>query len=64
VVSPLFDPLHPLVRRYGGVASVAAIPDADIRSAPLADMPALLAGRDAAQAAQADCHAVLTAVSE
>ena len=62
--SHLFDPLHPLVRRYGGVAAVAAIPDADIRAAPLADMPALLAGRDAAQAAQADCRAVLAAVSE
>ena len=62
--SGLYEPTHPLVRQYGGVAAVAAIPDAEIRSAPLADMPTLLAGRDQAQSALANCQQVLAAIEQ
>lgn len=60
----LFDPTNALVRRYGGIAETAGIPDDAIRAAALTDMPALIAGRDAAQAALADCRAVFAAISE
>ena len=62
--SPLLDPIHPLVRRYGSILALAGIPDAEIRAAPMTDMPALLAGRDAAQAALADCRAVAASIDE
>ena len=62
--SPLFDPTHPLVRERGSLEAVASIPDTEIRSAPLADMPTLLAGRDAAQSAQADCRELFSAINE
>ena len=62
--SPLFDPAHPLVRRRGGIEALAGLPDDEIRAAPMTDMPALLAGRDAAQAALADCRAVAAAITE
>jgi hypothetical protein len=62
--SPLFDPAHPLVRRRGGIEALAGLSDDEIRAAPMTDMPALLAGRDAAQAALADCRAVAAAITE
>jgi hypothetical protein len=62
--SPLFDPAHPLVRRYGSLEALASLPDDEIRAAPLADMSALLTGRDAAQSALADCRAVAAAIDE
>ena len=62
--SPLFDPAHPLIRRYGSLASVAGIADDEIRAASLRDMPSMLSGRDAAQAAVADCRAVFAAINE
>jgi hypothetical protein len=62
--SPLFDPAHALIRRYGGIETLAGLPDDEIRAAPMTDMPALLAGRDAAQAALADCRAVAAAITE
>ena len=62
--SSLYDPVHPLVRRYGTLDALAGLPDAEIRAAPMTDMPALLAGRDAAQAALADCRAVAAAITE
>ena len=62
--SPLYDPVHPLVRRYGSIEALAGLPDAEIRAAPMTDMPALLLGRDAAQAALADCRAVAAAITE
>ena len=62
--SPLFDPIHPLMRRYGSLASVAGITDDEIRAASLRDMPAMLAGRDSAQTALADCRAVAAAIDE
>ena len=61
--SPLFDPAHPLVRRRGGIEALAGLSDDEIRAAPMTDMPALLAGRDAAQAALADCRAVAAAIT-
>ncbi len=60
----LYDPIHPLIRRYGAIEALAGLPDDEIRAAPLADMSALLAGRDAAQAALADCRAVFAAITE
>ena len=62
--SPLYDPAHPLVRRYRGLEALASLPDDEIRAAPLADMSALLAGRDAAQLALANCRAVFAAITE
>jgi hypothetical protein len=62
--SPLFDPMHPLVRGRGSLGAVASISDTEIRSAPLAEIPALLAGRDAAQSAQADCREALAAIDK
>ena len=62
--SPLFDSAHPLIRRYSTLEALAGLPDDEIRAAPMADMPALLAGRDAAQAALADCRAVAAAITE
>ncbi len=62
--SPLFDPAHLLIRSRGSLDAVASITDVEIRSAPLADMPVLLAGRDAAQAAQVDCREVFSALNE
>ena len=62
--SPLFDPAHALIRRCGSIAALAGLPDADVRAAPLIDMAALLGGRDAAQAALADCRAVAAAITE
>ena len=56
--------MHPLVRRYGSIEALAGLPDAEIRAAPMTDMPALLLGRDAAQAALADCRAVAAAITE
>lgn len=61
--SPLFDSAHPLIRRYSTLEALAGLPDDEIRAAPMADMPALLAGRDAAQAALADCRAVAAAIT-
>ncbi len=62
--SSLFDPSHPLVRTYGSLAAVAALPDEQIRAASLSDIPALLSARDSAQAAVADCRAVFAALNE
>lgn len=62
--SSLYDPIHPLSRRYGSIEVLAVLPDAEIRAASLADMPALLSGRDAAQSALADCRAVFAAINE
>ena len=62
--SPLYDPVHALMRRYGGIAALAGIPDDEIRAASLSDMPPLLVGRDAAQAAVADCRAIYTAIND
>ena len=62
--SPLLDPIHPLIRRYRSLEALASLPDDEIRAAPLADMSALLTGRDAAQAALADCRAVAAAIDE
>lgn len=62
--SALYDPAHPLVRRYGGVGGLANVSDEEIRAAPLSDMSALLAGRDAAQAALANCREVYAALAE
>ena len=62
--SPLLDPIHPLMRRYGSLAAVAGITDDEIRAASLSDMPPLLVGRDAAQAAVADCRAIYTAIND
>ena len=62
--SPLLDPIHPLIRRYGSIAALAGIPDAEIRAATLSDMPSLLVGRDAAQAALTDCRAVFAAITD
>ena len=62
--SPLLDPIHPLVRRYGSILALAGIPDAEIRAATLSDMPSLLVGRDAAQAALTDCRAVFAAITD
>lgn len=62
--SSLYDPAHPLVRRYGGIAALAGLPDDEIRAAPLTDMSAMLTGRDAAQAALEECRAVAAAIDE
>ena len=62
--SSLYDPIHPLIRRYGSIEALAGLPDDEIRAAPMTDMPALLAGRDAAQSALADCRAVAAAITE
>lgn len=59
----LFEPTHPLVRRYGGVAALASLPDSTIREAALVEMSTLLAARDAAQRAQANCREVYAAIS-
>ena len=62
--SPLFDPAHPLMRRYGSIAALADLPDSTIREAALGEMATLLAARDAAQAALADCRALAAAITE
>ena len=62
--SALFDPAHPLVRRYGGIAALASLPDSTIREAALGEMSTLLAARDAAQAAVANCREVYAALAE
>jgi hypothetical protein len=62
--SPLFDSAHPLIRRYSTLEALAGLPDDEIRAAPMTDMPALLTGRDAAQAALADCRALAAAITE
>ena len=61
--SKLYDPTHPLVRRHGSIAALASLPDSTIREAPLSEMSTLLAARDAAQAAQANCREVYAAIS-
>ncbi len=61
--SALFDPIHPLMRRYASIAALASIPDTEIRAAALSEMPALLAGRDKAQRAVANCHEVFAAIA-
>ena len=62
--SSLYDPIHPLIRRYGSIEALAGLPDDEIRAAPMTDIPALLLGRDAAQSALADCRAVAAAITE
>ena len=62
--SALFDAAHPLVRRYGSIAALVGLPDSKIREAALGEMSTLLAARDAAQAAVANCRAVFTALAE
>lgn len=62
--SSLYDPIHPLIRRYGSIEALAGLPDDEIRAAPMTDMPALLLGRDAAQAAVANCREVYAALAE
>jgi hypothetical protein len=62
--SALFDPAHSLVRRYGGIATLASLPDSTIREAALSEISTLLAARDAAQRAQANCRQVYAAVAE
>ena len=61
--SPLLNPAHPLIREYGDLGAVVGIPDDEIRAAPLSAMPALLAGRDAAQQTQANCREVYAAIA-
>ena len=61
--SPLFDPAHPLVRRYGSIAALASLADSKIREAALSEMSTLLAARDAAQAAQANASEVFVALN-
>jgi hypothetical protein len=62
--SALYDPAHPLVRRYGGIAALASLSDSQIREAVLGEMSTLLAARDAAQAAVANCREVYAALAE
>ncbi len=62
--SALYDPAHPLARRYGGIAALAGLPDSTIREAALGEMSTLLAGRDAAQAAVENCRDVYAALAE
>ena len=62
--SPLLDPAHPLLSERGTLEAIASMPDAEIRSAPLAEMPTLLAARDQAQAARANCQQILVAIDE
>lgn len=62
--SALYDAAHPLVRRYGSIAALASLADSKIREAALSEMSTLLAARDAAQAAAANCRAVFAALSE
>ena len=62
--SALYDPAHPLARRYGGIAALASLPDSTIREAALGEMSTLLAARDAAQAAVANCREVYAALAE
>ena len=62
--SALYDRAHPLVRRYGSIPALASLPDSTIREAALGEMSTLLAARDAAQAAVANCRAVFAALSE
>ena len=61
--SALYDPAHPLVRRYGSIAALASLADSKIREAPLSEMSTLLAARDAAQAAQANASEVFVALN-
>ena len=56
--------MHPLVRRYGSIEALAGLPDDEIRAVRLAEMSALLTGRDAAQAALADYRAFAAAIDE
>jgi hypothetical protein len=62
--SALYDPAHPLVRRYGSISSLASLPDSKIREVALSEMSTLLAARDAAQAAVANCAQVFTALND
>ena len=62
--SKLYDPAHPLVRRHGDIATLACLPDSTIRDAALSEMSTLLAARDAAQAAVANCREVYAALTE
>ena len=62
--SALYDPAHPLVRRYGSIAALAGLPDLKIREAALGEMSTLLAARDAAQSAAANCTQVFTALND
>ena len=62
--SALYDPAHPLVRRYGSIAALASLPDSKIREAALSEMSTLLAARDAAQAAQANASHVFVALND
>ena len=61
--SALYDPAHPLVRRYGSIAALASLADSKIREATLSEMSTLLAARDAAQAAQANASEVFVALN-
>ena len=60
----LLNPAHPLLAERGSLEAIASMPDAEIRSAPLAEMPTLLAARDLAQAARANCQQILVAIDE
>ena len=35
--SSLYDPIHPLIRRYGSIEALAGLPDDEIRAAPMTD---------------------------
>ena len=61
--SELYDPAHPLVRRHGSIQALASLPDSTIREAALIEMSTLLAARDAAQRAQANCCEVYAAIA-
>ena len=62
--SALLNPAHPLLAARGNLEVIASMRDDEIRSAPLPEMPALLAARDQAQSARANCQQVLVAIDE
>ena len=62
--SPLLDPAHPLLAARGDLEAIASMRDDEIRAAPLTEMPALIAARDQAQLARANCQQVLVAIDE
>lgn len=62
--SALLNPAHPLLAARGSLEVIASMRDDEVRGAPLPEMPALLAARDQAQGARANCQQVLVAIDE
>ncbi len=62
--SPLLGATHSLLAERGSLEAIASMRDDELRAAPLVEMPALIAARDQAQLARANCQQVLVAIDE